>query len=415
MWDPYSEFKSAALPNGLTIHVLHWPDRPWERVGFLIHSGAKEDKKGLHGTAHFVEHLVSEHAGTNVQAIKRFFQSSGGSVHLGSTSHVSTGYGFLLPTSTRILSKGLEFFGNGLLMARLEKGIERERNIISHEYRRKVGSDLGQRRILATRKALYAGTPFERLVLGNPESIAKISQKDLQAYYDTHYVPSNMSIVCVGGLSLDQVCNLFSKSPFGKMKKGKRNPLGIPYESVPKLKDNRFDVKISEHSSMVLSNSSYEATSIIPGNISYPAIRILNRMLNEMLYSEMRLKRHSTYDFSSSFQRYREFFVFEIESGSISHDMLDFVDEIIDKILEKVGNSKKLMRSLCNQEIARKRLHDADGESITGASVTELSIYGRIISLKEEIDQLQNLTTNDIHQALKWLGREYRFVATTRP
>ena len=67
MWDPYSEFRTATLPNGLTVHAAHWPGRPWESVGVLIHSGAEQDPFGLEGLSHFVEHLVSKKHHTSHQ------------------------------------------------------------------------------------------------------------------------------------------------------------------------------------------------------------------------------------------------------------------------------------------------------------------------------------------------------------
>ena len=59
MYDPYADFEKATLPNGLQVYAAYWPDRPWQYVGFVLHSGANTDPEDLPGVAHFVEHLVS--------------------------------------------------------------------------------------------------------------------------------------------------------------------------------------------------------------------------------------------------------------------------------------------------------------------------------------------------------------------
>jgi len=45
MWDPYAEFESATLPNGLKVYAAHWAERPWQAIGFVIHSGAEQDPR----------------------------------------------------------------------------------------------------------------------------------------------------------------------------------------------------------------------------------------------------------------------------------------------------------------------------------------------------------------------------------
>ena len=180
MWDPYAEFESTILPNGLTIYATHWQGRPWQAMGFVIHSGAEQDPIGLEGLAHFTEHAVTNNANISFTAINEFFNDQGGKVRLGTTGFAFTKWDFFLPLDKKLLSKTFSIFGHMLLMEKIEKFIERERQIIIGEFDRsfttKVALDLAWKR----QKALFTGTFLERFVnpVGTPESIKRINQNE---------------------------------------------------------------------------------------------------------------------------------------------------------------------------------------------------------------------------------------------
>jgi len=175
MWDPYAEFESAALPNGLTVYAAHWPGRSWEAMGFMIHSGAEQDPIGLEGLAHFVEHLVSCNAKIPPQLLRAFFEGRGGSADLGMTSYFYTRYRFFAPTNREFLKKALSNFGHMLFLAKLENFVERQREIIIAEFNRRYPAKLALDLTLRERRALFSGDRIERFVraLGTPESVAR--------------------------------------------------------------------------------------------------------------------------------------------------------------------------------------------------------------------------------------------------
>ncbi len=230
MWDPYSEFQTTVLPNGLTLHEANWPGRPWEIVRFLVHSGAEHDPENLVGVAHFVEHMVSENSNTPKKEMEDFFNNLGGSIDLGVTSYPYTGYGFFTPTDRGVIKKAFSMFGYMLLSAKLKNFMERERRIITDEfyeqYPFKFNFDFEKRE----RRALYAGNWLEKTipVLGNPDVIKIITQEDLQSYYDEYYTPANISVIAVGGMPPQELGELLVASPLATNKKGFRTPLPLP-------------------------------------------------------------------------------------------------------------------------------------------------------------------------------------------
>ena len=83
MWDPCAEFKSTTLSNGLDVHVAHWSERPWEAMGFIVHTGAASDPEGLEGLEHLVEHLVSKNGSATKEEMDAFFDRCGGMTNFG--------------------------------------------------------------------------------------------------------------------------------------------------------------------------------------------------------------------------------------------------------------------------------------------------------------------------------------------
>jgi predicted Zn-dependent peptidase len=301
MWDPYSEFQSAVLLNGLTIHSAHWPGRPWEAVGFLIHSGAKHDPVGLEGLAHFVEHLISCNSEVSKNDIKVFFDDFGGNVNLGMTGYINTEYRFFVPADKAVLSRAFSMFGKMLLSSSLEKSIERERKVIFGEFNLRY--PFRHKFELATRahKAIYPGDWLERFTspLGSPESVGLISEGDLQSYYDTHYTPANISIVCVGGMKLAELVEIISESSFSIQKKGTRTLLPIPLDEVSLPSETCHVEYVSKYTTSITEVIQYESIAKIPGKIDSCVVRFVAEILDKLLNEEVREKRAWTYSIGS--------------------------------------------------------------------------------------------------------------------
>lgn len=234
MYDPYTAFKKTRLENGLEVHSVFW-DRPWVGMEVVVHSGAREDPLGMPGLAHFVEHCVSRNIPDREgEEVRQFFESVGGYVSFGSTGYLATRYSFAVPADPDIFRKALDIFGSMLLEAQIKKEIENQRKIIFREFNQrypfieKLGWDMDLRQNLFREHRLETyNNP-----LGRPEGFLFAKEKDLQNFYDEHYTPQNMSMVIIGGFRDEEVIAEIEKSPFGKQKEGKRNPISAAFTGI---------------------------------------------------------------------------------------------------------------------------------------------------------------------------------------
>jgi predicted Zn-dependent peptidase len=417
MWDPYAEIQSMTLPNGLTVHAAHWPGRPWESMGFLVHSGAEHDPVGLEGLAHFVEHVISENAGSSAKDIGAFFSDCGGSVNLGSTGFPATNYRFFVPTDKAVLAQAFSLFGQMLLSAKLENFIERERDVIIGEYRQHYPTKIGWDRDVREHRMLYAGHWLERHVrpLGDPDSIGRITQKDLQKYYDTHYTPANMSIVGVGGMSLAELVELLSESPFAVVKKGVRTPTTILTTDVSAPLEVCHVVEVSKHYLAPVEFCGYRSIAKIPSSINGSVIRIVRSMIHEVLYDEVRGRRAWAYAINCSRHNFRDFHRFSIGCGSLALKAVDEIEEVVESCLVSVGGRDDLFEQIKRRALAGNFMVDQSAGRFCDDLLLDLADYQRIISLTEIRDDLSRVTMEEVRSVLEWLRPERRWTCITRP
>lgn len=419
-WDPYAEFEMAVLPNGLTIHAAHWPKRPWEAMGFLVHSGAEQDPIELEGLAHFVEHLVSNNTVMTNKEIGDFFHNCGGMVNFGSTSYMATKYKFFAPIDENIIMKALSIFGQMLFSAKLENFVERERQVIIGEFRRKYKFECEFELAMRRQKMLYKGCWLERstMPLGNLKSIERITQNNIQSFYDKYYTPANMSIVAVGGMKLNELITAVSASPFVSNKNGIRTPLPTKTQGAISPIENRYIFELSKYVTDVssLKTASYESSAKIPNaTINIAVLDIVCYMLDEILTDEIREHQGWTYDIGVSYYNLRHFYELMIDCGSFSMSAIDKIEITIEECIISTSEREDLFKKIKRRIVAKKALIDQTASEICDNAMHELANYYEIKSNASDCADIEKTTMDDVRNLLKWLAPERRWTRIIRP
>lgn len=417
MLDPYAEVQSTILRNGLTVHAIHRPRHPWEAVGFIVHSGAECDPIGLEGLSHFVEHLVSKNTNMSKEKMHALFEDCGGTINLGATAYSYTCYNFFVPTNKTILAKAFSLFGHMLLSATLKKSIERERQIIIGEFHRHYPIRPKYNLDMRERKMLYSGYWLERSVrpLGNPESVAQITQKNLQSYYDEHYTPANISIIGVGGMRLSELTKLLSESPFATDKNGFRTPLPTPIINITPPLETRYVFESSKYMSTPIEVGAYRSVAKIPGSTNRYAISIMQRMLNEVLNEKVREQNGWAYAINASRCDFRYFHEFSIDCKGLMLKAIDKIDDVIKTCIASMADRKYLFKQTKRQALAHIFMADLADKDICDEALRDLGKYQKIISLKEISDNVECLTMINIKDVIRWLQPKQRWTLIVRP
>lgn len=416
MWDPYAEFEMSVLPNGLTVYAVHWPGRPWEAMGFLVHSGAEHDPIGLEGLTHFVEHLVSENASITRKDMRAFFEDYGGKVSLGETRHPHTQYRFFVPADKAVISKAFSMFGQMLLAAKLDKSIEKERQVIIGEFHRRYDAKYKFDLEMREHRMVFAGYWLERMTmpLGSPESVLRISQEDIQSYYDRHYTPANMSIVGVGALKLEEIIQLLTESPFMISKKGIRTPLPNPIADINPPAENSYVFEISKHTLMA-EVGGYRSVAVIPGRINAQAVGLISGMLDDVLTDEVREHRTWTYNAGSSYFNHRHFYELSIYCEALALKALDEIENVVEDCISSLANQEELFEKVKKHNLAALLMLDFTGRGLCDDALEDLGRYQRILSLAEYLENIKRVNMSDIRNLLQWFKPQRRWTVIGKP
>lgn len=420
MRDPYSEFETIVLPNGLTVHVAHWPGVAWQYAGFMVHSGCSSDPVGKEGVAHFTEHLVSGNIGISFGEIMKFFEAVGGGASLGTTGYFYTHYSFKGLANARFLAQAFSIFGSMLLTAKLENFFEHERRVIQGEFQKKNSVPHEFEITKLWRKVMYEGHWAERFPagpLGVPSTIARITQEDAQFYYDQNYTPSNISVVCLGGMKLKEIVSLLVESPFGVVKDGVRRKISVPLRDVraPSLLHHTIEMSKNLTSETRMIVGEYESTAKIPGIVSSYTLEFFSQLLNRILFEEVREKRSWAYSIGTSGFNFHEFSSCSIECKGLALEGLDEIEGVVEKCVESVPLREDLFSQEKTSREASRLMRDFNGSSVFNSAFKDLADKQRIVTLAEYDGGFDAVTIDDVREVVPWILRPQRFTILTRP
>lgn len=213
---PDDELVLGQLGNGLTYYARS-NDVPAGHLDLrlVVRAGGLADPPGGEGTAHFVEHMLFN--GTELYPRNELHQAlrdigvEFGPDENAFTSYDSTVYVMSISTSgtERLADKvpvAFEILSQWASSATISKSeVAAERGIVQNELDLRDGSALGHVGRV-TMDLMFEGTPYEGdRVGGTAASLADISPAQLRQFYDTWYVPSNMAVVAVGDLDVDEL------------------------------------------------------------------------------------------------------------------------------------------------------------------------------------------------------------------
>jgi len=416
MFDPYAGFQSCVLENGLTVYASQWEGRLWEHFGFVVHSGAFSDPLGLEGMAHFVEHLLSKNVSLPYEELKVFFKQYGGNVRFGSTIYATTSYSFFVPIQQAVLAQAFSLFAEMLIGAKLENLVESEREVVKDEFTKKYDKDFILDIELRERRMLYHDCWLGRLVrsFGFPESVDRITVADLQSFYDQHYVPANISVVAVGGLSLDEVVNIILESPFGMQKVGQRNPPIVPLVELALPLENRYEEDLSEHFKKPAKNGIYFSAARIPMSISPAVLSLVSMALDKLLRRELRNKRSWTYGSSSSRTNYQCCYQFNIKCDAFNVSALNEIEAVVNDCIVAIDDNE-LLEEMRTRKLATFSMFDVSGGDVCNCAMADVGHFDKIISAKEMMAANQSVTMEDIREVLSYLRPERRWTKISHP
>ena len=195
--------RRTELENGLTIFVQEMRTAPLASVWCWYKVGSKDERPGLTGASHWVEHMNFK--GTvNIprDQVKGIIEQFGGSWNgytwIDQTTYLETA---ITDALERMIFIESERMSNGLYHP---DDCESERTVIISELE---GGDNDPEQLLDTEvtAAAFKAHGYHHPTIGWRSDLESMTRDDLYGFYRTWYVPNNAALVVVGDVDADDV------------------------------------------------------------------------------------------------------------------------------------------------------------------------------------------------------------------
>ncbi|HEX7283463.1 MAG TPA: pitrilysin family protein, partial [Vicinamibacterales bacterium] len=197
-------------------------------VELWYHVGAKNEKPGRTGFAHFFEHLMFK-GSRNVEPEQHtsIIASIGGQANA-YTNEDTTVFWQTLPAQYLPLVMWME--ADRMASLRIdEQTFRNEREVVKEERRMRIENPpygLLQELIIANAFEVH---PYKHPVIGSMTDLNASTIDDVRDFYKTYYVPNNATLMVVGDFEVETVTNLVNQY-FARIPKGAPVPRDIPQE-----------------------------------------------------------------------------------------------------------------------------------------------------------------------------------------
>jgi zinc protease len=207
------------LANGLRLLVDENHNAPLVSMRTLIRSGADYDTPELAGLASLTAELLDEGAGTR-DAVRLAEDLGLLGASLGSGADWDASY-ISVNSLSRTFSEAFAIFADVnrrplLPQSSLER-VQSERLMELLQQRDEPAAIAGKR----FSNLIYGQGTYGNTVIGNPESVARITVDDVREFYNTHWVPNHATIVIAGDVdantALDTAARFFSDWPAAEL------------------------------------------------------------------------------------------------------------------------------------------------------------------------------------------------------
>ena len=187
------------LANGLRIIYKEAPNTSVTHVGFNIYAGSRDDGI-LPGTAHCFEHMLFK--GTqkrNSWHIINRLETVGGEMNAFTTKEITVLYASVI---NDYAERALELLADLTFNSTFpEKELEKEKKVIAEEINMYL--DTPEENIFDEfQEMIFAGHSLAPNILGTPESLDRLTSKDLLLFHKKYYHPQNIVLSISSGIPL---------------------------------------------------------------------------------------------------------------------------------------------------------------------------------------------------------------------
>jgi predicted Zn-dependent peptidase len=199
-------FHTHRLDNGLQIVAQPMPDFESVAVSYFVRTGSRDEPDpSIAGVSHFLEHMVFKGTRTlDWQQITLEFNKIGAELNA-FTSHEATVY--YARVLGEYLERAVELLSDMMYPRLAESDFETEKEVIVNEIARSEDQpyNLAYRRMIQT---YFGSHPLGHDVLGTRESIRNMHGEQMRDYWQRRYAANNLILSIAGNFAWDHIVRL---------------------------------------------------------------------------------------------------------------------------------------------------------------------------------------------------------------
>lgn len=329
------EYKEFTLENGLKVVMSENSKIPNVAVSSTFRVGSKDEDEDKTGLAHLFEHLMFE-GSKNVEKGKfdEILNSNGGESNAYTSCDV-TGYYILIPSNKLELAFWLD--SDRIAGFNIdEEALEIQKNVVMEE-KLQVHDNTPYGTVEEeSAKRLFKNCGYKRPIIGNMEHVQKFNLNDINEFFETYYIPSNMVLSVVGDIDYNETESLIRKY-YDEIRNGKKIiRKGFDEEELNvQTKDIIYD-------DVSLTGKFYFYKIPGYGSKDYYISRLVSSILtygdSSRLYRNLVYNRQLVNEIDSSVQGMEQISLFSINAIATEGSSPDEIEFEIDKTIDELRN-----------------------------------------------------------------------------
>lgn len=389
----FNSFEKTVLANGIRVLTERVPGSRAVSVGIWVTAGSRDESYDLSGVSHFIEHMIFK--GTENRTaldIAKTFDRLGGFSNAFTSKETTCFHAKVLDSHMDIIMDLLSDIFLNSVFDPME--VERERQVILQEISMMEDSPDELVHEFFT-KNFWKGNPVERSILGDPESVSRITSESLKAQMKEFYTGNRVLISASGNIDHDDLCqrvqNLFSNLGNGNHAKERVAP-------TPNF-GCFFRQKDLEQTHVLLglpgpSSADPDKYKILLMNV------ILGGSMSSRLFQEVREKRGLAYAVYSFVSSLHDSGLVGIYAGVAPENMVKAVS-IIKNEMEKLAtdNVGDAEMQAAKDNVKGGLLLSAENTDARMSRIARNEIdLGQYVSYDEVVREIDAVTARDIKQ-----------------
>lgn len=376
-------------------------------IYFYLKIGSKFEPININGISHFIEHMVykgSKKLKTYID-ITKTLDAAGISYNAFTAKDMTAYFYKFLVNSDNInliCRITYEMLFHSLFR---EKDIKLEREVVIEEYNDGI-DDIDEIIDDKIDEELFKGHPLSMTIIGDRKSLHNINRTELLKFYKTHYRLDNLVIGVCGNIP-SNVISIIERY----FKKFKLIDIKIPHPTtfIPFIDtQSKYSLKFfpkslkQDYINIIFKTGGYFDNN----NVKYWLIKyILGANMSSRLFVEIREKLGLVYSISCKLNNYEEIGLFEINMQSEAKDTVLCIDKVLKELVKisKLGISNKELienkKNLCDSIISSFDDIQVENEYYC----KQILLNKPVITIKEKIAAIQNITALDIQQCCEQL------------